>query len=284
MTQLIRMGALAAALWTPAIGAANAQRAGRGGVGSVPRLTTAPPAAPRTTPTLPGGRGIATVPGVGRERPRPRPGDLPRIATGGRSGYGRTFGQPRPAARRSRIWQAPYTRWGVGAGCGFGCVRPGGIVRGGRFTHGFFVGFPFAYPVFVPYAYDASDTGYAAYEPNESPAAAYGEPRGGAKVIVVGTGNAGGDALTVETVADSVRLTWLGSTRPAREVRLFVSDSAQRPLATRSASPAQPTATFEVSTLSAPVAFAGVTVVFADGVVSTTMVPYRDGGAAGRPR
>ena len=68
-----------------------------------------------------------------------------------------------------------------------------------------------------------------------------------------------------------------------REVMLFVTDSAQRKLATRSASPATPTATFEVATLSAPVAYAGVTVTFADGVTTTTLVPYQ-GGTAGQRR
>ena len=46
---------------------------------------------------------------------------------------------------------------------------------------------------------------------------------------------------------------------------------------------AAPTATFEVATLSAPVAYAGVTVTFADGVTSTTLVPYR-GEAGGQRR
>ena len=102
---------------------------------------------------------------------------------------------------------------------------------------------------------------------------------------MVGGGTGGGsDALTVESLADSVRLSWLANGRVAREVKLFVADSARRELATRTASPSAPTATFEIATLSAPVAFAGVTVIFADGVTSTTLVPYRGEAAPGRPR
>jgi hypothetical protein len=84
-------------------------------------------------------------------------------------------------------------------------------------------------------------------------------------------------------LGDSVRLNWLANGRSAREVKLFVADSARRELATRSASPSAPSATFEVATLSAPVAFAGVSVVFSDGVTSTTLVPYR-GDAPARER
>jgi hypothetical protein len=83
--------------------------------------------------------------------------------------------------------------------------------------------------------------------------------------------------LTVESVGDSVKLSWLANGRQAREVKLFVADSAQRQLATRITNPATPTATFEIATLSAPVAYAGVSVTFTDGVMSTTVVPYRGG-------
>jgi hypothetical protein len=108
-------------------------------------------------------------------------------------------------------------------------------------------------------------------EPGEQ---AYEPARAASKLIVVGGGTTGGDALTIETVGDSVRLSWLGANRPVREVKLFVADSAHRELATRSASPMAPTATFEVATLSAPVAFAGVAVTFADGAMTTTTIPY----------
>ena len=161
-----------------------------------------------------------------------------------------------------------YTRW-VGSACvGIGACW------GGRFKH-FYGSYVVGYPFWaVPYVYDYYGSTYV-----ESTADSYAPPSGGraaSKLIVIGGGSAGGgDALTVETLGDSVRLSWLVSSRPAREVKLFVADSAHRELATRSASPSTPSAVFEVSTLSSPVAFAGVTVTFADGVVTTTIVPYR---------
>jgi hypothetical protein len=146
----------------------------------------------------------------------------------------------------------------------------------------FSIGYPFYVPILVPYIYDATYVRYG-----EAAADAYApEPQteGGrpvSKLIVVGAGSAtGGDALTVETVGDSVRLSWLGAGRLAREVMLFVTDSAKRHLGIAEREPVGPNATFEISTLSAPVAFAGVSVTFADGVTSTTVVPYR----AGTPR
>jgi hypothetical protein len=155
--------------------------------------------------------------------------------------------------------------------------------RAGRFAGSFVLGYPlFGVPVVIPYYYDAgyqrySEVGADVYAPEPSRAAS--------KLIVVGAGSVGGgDALTVETLGDSVRLTWMANGRQAREVKLFVADSARRELATRSASPSAPTATFEVVTLSAPVAFAGVTVVFADGVTSTTLVPFRGDALPQRPR
>lgn len=286
MTQLARTVALAVALTALTTSDVLAQRGGRAGGGALPRLVSpGPTMAPPVRPSM-AGRGVATVP---RTVPggHVRGGDLPRITSEfpRHPGSGRGLGSPtRGGNRGSRIWSGSSTRWGVGAGCGFGCFRSGGSIRigSGRFSGSFFfghpfAGFPFLFPVVIPYPYPVvydsyydrmAESDYAVREPQ--PAAS--------KLIVVGAGSAGGgDALTIETLADSVRLTWLGTARPAREVRLFVTDSAQHQLASRSASPSAPVATFEIATLSAPVAFAGVTVVFADGVTSTTVVPYRGG-------
>jgi hypothetical protein len=184
----------------------------------------------------------------------------------------------------SRRWRPGYTRWGVGCGT---CVTVSFGGRSARFLGSFSVGYPLFVPFYLPYFYGYSTTVERYVEPVvEQPYEPAPEPeRAASKLIVIGGGSGGGgDALTVETVGDTVRLSWLGANRPAREVRLFVADSAQRQLATRSASPSAPTATFEVATLSSPVAFAGVTVTFMDGVTTTTMVPYRGGSAVGRPR
>jgi hypothetical protein len=310
MSPFARTLAIAATLVAAAAGIASAQRGSRGTMG-VPRVNTAPPPAPAPMPSS-SGRGVMAVP-AHPSPTAPRAGDLPRITTRQGSGYVRSY-RYRPGygsgatysggssygpgsgygngstgygsgigfgnggyghrfeSGTSRRWRPGYTTWGVG--CGTACFRIGVGGRTSRFFGSFSIGYPFAIPIYVPYFYPTVVERYVEPAPE-----AYYEPesaRAASKLIVIGAGTGGGgDALTVETAGDSVRLQWLGAGRPAREVKLFVADSAQRPLATRSASPSAPTATFEVATLSAPVAYAGVTVTFMDGVTSTTLVPYR---------
>ena len=293
MFQLVRTASLATSLLMVATAGASAQRSPRGTMG-VPRVVPAPTTTRPPAPSA--GRGHGARPQFPTTGAR-RSGDLPRIVgetpRRARSGYMTGFGggshynSGRGVDGGIRHARPPYSRWGVGAGCGFGCVRAG--VRSGGFFGSFMIGYPFAVSVPVPYYYGTTvfagpvierytETDVGAYAPEPEPS------RAASKLIVIGGGTGGGgDALTIETVADSVRLNWLGAGRGAREVTLFVADSAQRKLATRSASPAAPTATFEVATLSAPVAYAGVTVTFADGVTSTTLVPYR-GEAGGQRR
>ena len=310
MIPFLRTLAVAAMFVAGSVGSASAQRGSRGTMG-VPRVTAPAPTPAPAPSTSSSGRGVMRVPA--QPSPTgPHGGNLPRITTRQGSGYirsyrsrpgygsgssyaggstntggsaiggGSTFGSGmgfgdgyghRFDPGTSRRWRPGYTTFGVGLGCGAGCFRIGIGGRSSRFFGSFAIGYPFVIPIYVPYFYSETVERYAepaaeAYEPEPG--------RAGAKLIVIGAGSGGGgDALTIETVADSVRLQWLGAGRPAREVKLFVADSAQRPLATRSASPSSPTATFEVATLSAPVAYAGVTVTFMDGVTSTTLVPYR---------
>ena len=315
MSPFPRTLAIAAALLAASAGVVSAQRGSRGTMGVPRVETAPPPAsapASRPAPTI-SGRGVMRVP-ASPSPTGPHGGDLPRVTTRQGSGYGRSY-RYRPGSGSgptygggssrdngssygsgwgygsgmgfgdgyghrfepgaSRRWRPGYTTWGVGAGCGVGCFRIGVGGRTSRFFGSFSIGYPFAIPIYVPYFYSYSTT----VERYAEPAAESYEPepgRAASKLIVIGAGSGGGgDALTIETVADSVRLQWLGAGRPARDVKLFVADSAQQPLATRSASPSSPTATFEIATLSAPVAFAGVTVTFMDGVTSTTLVPYR---------
>ena len=253
------------------------------GGGGLPRITTAAPApapmpawggmtAGPTMPSMTAPRGGYNPPTGAAPAGSSRRGELPRLQTawpgyGASGGYGASSG----AIAGSRYSRAPYTRWGVGSGCRYGCVSGG---HGGRFAKWYIIGYPlFGAAIFYPYYYDYGYSGYS-----EASTDAYtSEPsRPTSKLIVVGGGGTGGpDALTVESIADSVRLAWLANGRVAREIKLFVADSAKRELATRSPNPSTPTATFEIATLSAPVAYAGVTVVFPDGVTSTTLVPYR---------
>jgi len=266
MIQPVRTIGIAASFVLFSAGAASAQRGG-----GLPRLVSAP------APAAAGRMGVPAYASPGAGPTAPHGGNLPRLTShpgGYRSGAGYRNGVMGAAGQRfmpSGTRQSAYTRLGAGASCFNGCFT-GGV--GGYHKHflgSFVVGYPFWGPLVWPYF----DYGYAASAYAEPAAESYEPPRAASKLIVVGGGTTGGgDALTVEALGDSVRLSWLGANRPVREVKLFVADSARRELATRSASPMAPTATFEVATLSAPVAFAGVAVTFADGAMTTTMVPY----------
>ena len=294
MTKLIRTASLGAVVLAASATIATAQRS-RGTIGAPPTTQPSPPP-PHPTPTT---RGTMSTP-LGPYGAPPRRGDLPRITDGSRRadhrpGYGSTRGQtgyyPRGGIatssgysidRRPRYTSRAYTRYGFG-GCVYSCVSVGAGIRTGRFFSSFTIGYPFAVPIVVPYFVVATPDVYV--EPSVEERYVEEAPRSASKLIVIGGGSGGGgDALTVESIGDSVRLNWLPSGRQAREVKLFVADSAQRQLATRIASPAMPSATFEVATLSAPVAFAGVSVTFTDGVISTTVVPYHGGASSGQRR
>ena len=310
MIQVTRTIAIAAVVIAGVAPVANAQRSRSGGggvMGGTPGTVAQPP-----RPSAGSGRGTISVPRSGPTAGSPRSGGLPRIVTeptrrsrttGGVSSSGRTRTRPRYVTggygtgsygtsygSSSRVTSGyrrpPYARWGVGVGCAYGCFRFGGGHRLGSFYGSLFIGYPFAIPIYVPYIVETTTyvrTEEQAYDSYDSRAEVAAEPnRAASKLIVVGGGNSGGDALTVESVGDSVRLSWLAAGRSAREVKLFVTDSAKRELAARMASPSAPAATFEVVTLSAPVAFAGVSVTFTDGVTTTTVVPYQHGSGQRR--
>ena len=267
MTQPVRIIRIAASFVLFSAGAASAQRGG-----GLPRIETTP-----TAPTPTNHKSLPRYANPAAGPTAPRGGNLPRLeARGGyrsgtayRNGMMATRGQP-IGTGGSRPRQAGYTLWGAGASCLGNCF---GGIRGyhRHFLGSFVVAYPFWGAVMWPY-FDYGYDGTTYTEPAEQP---YEPTHPGSKVIVVGGGTtSGGDALTIETLGDSVRLSWLGANRPVREVKLFVADSAHRELATRSARPMAPPAPFEVATLSAPVAFAGVAVTFADGAMTTTTIPY----------
>ena len=277
MIQPVRTIGIAASFMLLATTATSAQRGG----GGLPRIVAAPAAAP-AAPVAPGRMAFPRYANPAAGPTAPRGGNLPRLesrAGGYRPGMGYRNGvmgaaSGQPIGSGSRQRQGGYTRWGAGTSC-YGSCFVGGV--GGYHRHflgSFVVGYPFWGAVVWPYFdygyYGSTGSTYA--EPAEQ---SYEPTHAGSKLIVVGGGTtSGGDALTVETLGDSVRLSWLGANRPVREVKLFIADSAHRELATRSASPMAPVATFEVATLSAPVAFAGVAVTFTDGAVTTTTIPY----------
>ncbi len=84
---------------------------------------------------------------------------------------------------------------------------------------------------------------------------------------------AGDHGLTVERVnGNTLRLTWQADGRAVQEVGLFLADAEQKVLAVQTLRAAPFTALFNIPP---GVAFVGVSVVYADGVQSTTTIPYR---------
>lgn len=98
-----------------------------------------------------------------------------------------------------------------------------------------------------------------------------GIPRPGDRIAV--PGKTGSDSLVIEQVTDSmVRLTWQDRGRQVEEVGLFLADSTPTVLAVQTMRSPPFTALFE-PTPDATVA--GVSVVWAGGTSSTTLIEYR---------
>jgi hypothetical protein len=72
---------------------------------------------------------------------------------------------------------------------------------------------------------------------------------------------------------DSLQLTWLGTPRPIRLATLFVANEAQQPIRQRDIDNDRREAVFGIASATDQVAYAGLTVVFADGSTRTTLVP-----------
>ena len=192
MTQPVRTIWIAGSLVLFSAGIASAQRGG----GGLPRIVSAP--AP--VPAAAGRMGVPAYATPAAGPTAPRAGNLPRLP-GRAAGY------------RSGTRQSAYTRWGASSSCFGGCFT-GGV--GGFHKHflgSFIVGYPFWGAVVWPYF----DYGYGSTY-TEPAAESYEPPRAASKLIVVGGGSTtgGGDALTIEALGDSVRLSWLGANRPVR--------------------------------------------------------------------
>jgi hypothetical protein len=99
---------------------------------------------------------------------------------------------------------------------------------------------------------------------------------GPTKSAPLSTGTAGGDVMRIESVSDSVaRVTWLGTTRPIREARLFLADSVQQSLRGALVDQETPSALFTFADLAPRIAYVGLTITLANGLIETTLVPYR---------
>lgn len=82
--------------------------------------------------------------------------------------------------------------------------------------------------------------------------------------------------MRVESVSDSVaRVTWLGTTRPIRQARLFLADSVQQSLRGALVDQETPSALFTFADLAPRVAYVGLTITLDNGSIETTLVPFR---------
>ena len=127
------------------------------------------------------------------------------------------------------------------------------------------VPYPVTYYVPIPWHRRRSEPAPAVpYDPTRS------------KGLIIGAGaDGGGGVMRIQPLADSaLRVTWLGGVRPVREARLFLADSLHTTLSSRGVTLAEPSAVFRIQDVKTPVAYVGVTTVFADGVTTTTLVPY----------
>jgi hypothetical protein len=97
------------------------------------------------------------------------------------------------------------------------------------------------------------------------------------KGLIIGSGaDGGGGVMRIQPLADTaLRVTWLGAARQVREARLFLADSLQQTLRAQQVTLASPTAVFSMRDVKSPVAFTGLSILYADGVNTTTLVPYR---------
>ncbi len=90
----------------------------------------------------------------------------------------------------------------------------------------------------------------------------------------IGTG--GSDVMRIENLSDSVaRVTWLGTTRPIRQARVFLADSIQQSLRGALVDQETPSALLSFTELAPRVAYVGLTITLANGSIETTLVPYR---------
>lgn len=97
------------------------------------------------------------------------------------------------------------------------------------------------------------------------------------KGLIIGAGaDGGGGVMRIQPLADSaLRVTWLGAVRQIREARLFLADSLHQTLRAQQVTIASPSAVFSMRDVKSPVAYTGLTILYADGVSSTTLVPYQ---------
>ncbi|MGQ0639778.1 MAG: hypothetical protein ACT4P6_03260 [Gemmatimonadaceae bacterium] len=108
-----------------------------------------------------------------------------------------------------------------------------------------------------------------------TPAAAPADPTKSRMLTVGGGVDGGGGVMRVETLSDSVaRVTWLGTTRPIRDARVFLADSVQQSLRGALIDHNTPSALLKIGDLAPRVAYVGLTITLANGAIETTLIPY----------
>jgi hypothetical protein len=95
-------------------------------------------------------------------------------------------------------------------------------------------------------------------------------------MLTIGAGaDGGGGVMRIETVSDSVaRVTWLGTTRPIRQARLFLADSVQQSLRGALVDKDTPSALLKFSDFGSRVSYIGLTITLDTGAIETTLIPY----------
>ncbi len=159
-------------------------------------------------------------------------------------------------------------------GHGLGRLTKLGLLRAGFFDAPYYSQpvIPYQVPVYVPVPVPVWTREYVG--PAAPPAKPY-DPKKSRMLTIGGGADGGGGVMRVERLADSVlRVTWLGNVRPVREARLFLADSAQRPLRSALVDSVTTSAVFRISGLESQIAYTGLTVFFANGAIETTLVPY----------
>lgn len=132
-------------------------------------------------------------------------------------------------------------------------------------THGLHVGVVVGAPHYYDYPY------YGPYVVAPRPVVVRPSRRQSPTVVTRGAGRVGEDLLVERLEGGVVRLTWRDGGDRIAEVALFLADAEQKVLAVQTLRSAPFRALFESA---AGAVYAGVTIVYTDGVKSTTLLPF----------
>ena len=132
---------------------------------------------------------------------------------------------------------------------------------------------PVPYPVAVPMPYAVP----ARPEPPKPPPVPY-DPTKAVMRIVGGGADGGGGVMRLTRIApDSLRIVWLGSTRPVGEARLFIADKDYQPVRSMTVDADRREGRFRIGSIKGrAVEYAGVAILHTDGSRKTVLVPLSE--------